>query len=488
MLGNRELTYLPHWLCDWATLIYFVAFGLCTLLFSPYPMPPQFALVSIITVLSFFLIGRALSVRWTLIDERRFIIAVIFLGIFIRLCFAIYMYYFNLDHYGEAYGNKGDVEGYIGAGLDCAEHIRNGDWKIYALLRSGKWMCAIDDTGYPIVLCIEYLLINSVSTVFWPFILKSILGGLCAIFIYNIASRHFGKGVARIAAFFIVFNPNLIYWCGSMMKETEMTFLCCWFVDRMDYVLNGPQKITIGGVLPVAIIGLSLFLFRSALGLTAFLAVLLNIVLSSGKVMSFAKKIIAGLFVIGVLFIGMGENIQNQTRNVVSQVSSNSQKGNMEWRANRVDKAGNKQKFARYASATVFAPLIFTIPFPTFNVANAEQIVQLQTSGGSYIKNILSYFVILSLFILLLSGEWRQHVFIIAYMCGYLGALVLSGYAQSGRFHMPIFPMLMLFAAYGVSLAHNNPKFKRWFNYVLFVEVLACIAWNWFKLAGRGLI
>ena len=88
----------------------------------------------------------------------------------------------------------------------------------------------------------------------------------------------------------------------------------------------------------------------------------------------------------------------------------------------------------------------------------------------------------------LASGEWRRHVFIIAYTCAYLVVLVFSGFAQSGRFHMPIWPMLMIFAAYGVQLAKTDKKMRRWFTYVLYMEVFVCLAWNWFKLAGRGMI
>ena len=52
--------------------------------------------------------------------------------------------------------------------------------------------------------------------------------------------------------------------------------------------------------------------------------------------------------------------------------------------------------------------------------------------------------------------------------------------------HIPA--MLMLFAAYGVQIAKGNARLRRGFAIVLVVEIFACIAWNWFKLAGRGMI
>ena len=92
------------------------------------------------------------------------------------------------------------------------------------------------------------------------------------------------------------------------------------------------------------------------------------------------------------------------------------------------------------------------------------------------------------LIILLITGKWRDHVFIIAYTCAYLGVLVFSSFAQSGRFHMPIWPMLMIFAAYGIQLARTHKRMRKWFTYILFAEVFVCLVWNWFKLAGRGMI
>jgi hypothetical protein len=283
----------------------------------------------------------------------------------------------------------------------------------------------------------------------------------------------------------------MIYWCGNMMKEAEMVFLVCLSVDLMDKALTRNSKLTITSLLPGLLAAFYLFFFRAALGMVMFLAVFAHVVMASGKVMGLGKKIIAGVLVGSTLVIGMGDSLRSRVDSVVETAQSSTsggQEADANWRANRVDGGGRKQSFAKYAGATVFAPLIFTIPFPTFNEANVSQVVQVQLAGGSYIKNILSFFVIMVMIMFLISGEWRRHVFIIAYTMGYLMCLVLSTFAQSGRFHMPVWPMLMLFAAYGIQIAKTNAKLRRWFPIVLVLEVVACIAWNWFKLKGRGMI
>lgn len=75
----------------------------------------------------------------------------------------------------------------------------------------------------------------------------------------------------------------------------------------------------------------------------------------------------------------------------------------------------------------------------------------------------------------------------LSFMMGYLIVLVMSTFAQSERFHQPAIPFEFMFAAYGLSIAVTKKKYKRWFTYWCALMFIACIAWNWFKMAGRGL-
>jgi 4-amino-4-deoxy-L-arabinose transferase-like glycosyltransferase len=345
-------------------------------------------------------------------------------------------------------------------------------------------MSAIDDVAYPMILGIEYLLAGGVSDVLIPYIVKSVLGAWCAIFIYRTTKRHFGEGAAHIAAIFVCLNPNIIYWCGTMMKEAEMVFFCCLAVDKFDEALSSNTQLTIKALLPGILSGFVLLFMRTTLGLALFGALMVHILLVDKRIISIGKKIFMGVLMVLVLSVVVGDHLMEQSKGYIEKAQSDYQHSNMEWRSER--EGGNS--FAKYASATVFAPLIFTLPFPTFNQAYEAQLLQVQLSGGYFIKNILSFFVIIVLAQLLITGEWRKHVLLIGYTCGYLVVLVFSGYAQSGRFHMPIWPMLMIFAAYGVQLAKSDKRMRKWFTYVLFAEVFVCLAWNWFKLAGRGII
>lgn len=484
----QPLLSVPRWLTSKSVLVFFIAFLACTVVYG-YPMELRLATVSSISVLIFFFAGQELTRQGIRQREKTFLRNVFWIGLLVHLAWVFFCYfYYNPDHYGKVYGNGADVEWYVPFAHDIAQWIKDGFPQSWNELCQ-QHLAKVDDQGYPIWLACIYLITGTwgdFGETLVPMLIKCLVSTYSAILIYRVAQRHYGDVVARMACVFVALNPNMIYWCGCMFKEGELVFLCCAFVNEMDKALNLSEKMTLKSTLPAALIGLTLFLFRGALGLVAFAAVFAQVVFASRRIMSAGKKALAGVLVAIVLAIGLGDSLRQRVHDTMETVQSGQQKTNMEWRANRKDGKGNS--FARYASAAVFAPLIFTLPFPTFNEASSEQVLQMMLSGGSYIKNILSFFVILSMFVMLFRSEWRQHVFIIAYTCGYLVCLVLSEFAQSGRFHMPIMPMLMLFAAYGISLVHQRKKWKLWYNLVLIVEVVACLEWNYFKLKGRGMI
>lgn len=491
-LRKGELT-IPKWIVGRSVVFFFAAMFACWVAFGYVP-PMELWLTAAVSVVLFFFAGDAMSRTWARTSEKRFLQHVFIAGLVVRLLWVLYCYFFfNMDHYGYIYGDDADTGWYMDFGKSLAKWLSGESHLINPNTQNTPMTLkqiidyhgsAIDDVGYPMWLGFVYLIVGVENDVFVPFVLKCILGAFCAISIYRVAKRHFGEGVARMAAIFVALNPNMIYWCGTMFKEVEMVFLCCIAIDNFDRVLTSGKRFTFQNLLPGMLAALALMFFRMALGLVVFLAVLAHIVMASNRVMSTGKKVLAGVLVGTVLLVAMGDRIRTKSQELIERAQSDKQNINMEWRANR--EGGNS--FAKYAGAAVFAPLIFTIPFPTFNQALESQLLQVQLSGGSYIKNIFSFFVIIVMFMMLISGEWRRHVFLLAYTVGYHVILVMSEFAQSGRFHMPVIPFLMLFAAYGIQIAKSNVKVRKWVPMVLVLEVVICLAWNWFKLKGRGMI
>ena len=266
-----------------------------------------------------------------------------------------------------------------------------------------------------------------------------------------------------------------------------MVFLAMLFAERADYI-SRQKRMSWISLLLLMLIPAYIFMIRTALAAVLVLAFFCALVLSSERIISWGRRtlliILAVVFVVMMFFssTGIGQEVMNMWSG-----GGSGQQANMEWRSVREGTRGVNQSFAKYAGAAVFAPIIFTIPFPTMNHIEGQE-NQMMIHGGNFVKNIVSYFTIMTLFVLLLSGKWRKHVLIGAILVGYLVVLVFSNFAQSERFHQPILPLLLMFAAYGISLLSQQKLFSKWYNYWCVIMFVAALAWNWFKLAGRGLI
>jgi hypothetical protein len=142
-------------------------------------------------------------------------------------------------------------------------------------------------------------------------------------------------------------------------------------------------------------------------------------------------------------------------------------------------------RLAKYGSAIVFAPMIIIAPIPTF-VNIEHQKVQMLLSGGYYVKNALAFFVIISLISFIRKRQLRKYILILSFFLAYLAILAQSRFALSERFHLPALIIFLILAAYGITQVDFKNK-KYYIPYLVFL-IIVIIGWNWFKLAGRGVL
>ena len=471
------LGYFPKIIAQKSVQCYIITLLIVTMLFFQHSLSLYLFVFGIVSVVGFFYGSFSLSKKWInllpkLYEKKLFKVAFI-----IRLIYVIFIYFLNYDLYGTFHeSNGGDIGFYMDTPLHAVSLV--GEYNIIDLWHS--WDIQYDDMGYMLYLLCLYLFISDISTVIIPLVIKALLGALTCVFISRMATNHFGRNVGYMTGIFCALQFNMIWWCGSMMKETEMLFILVYFLSSMDEIIT-KNKFSTQKIILLTLVGLSLFLFRTVLGLVAFAAILITLIMGSNRLRSASKRFLTIGLVTGVLIFVMADTFSEQIKDTLTASEDSYQEKNMEWRSTR--EGGNS--FAKYAGAAVFAPLIFTIPFPTMVYTQLDQEMQMQAHGGYFIKNVMSFFVIFVMFYLLKTKQWKHHLLPITFMCGYLSALVLSVFAQSGRFHLLIIPFEMMFAAYGISLL--NKKGIKWFQYALIFECVVCIAWSWFKLAGRGL-
>ena len=491
MISN-PYTYLPKWISNKAIMVYVAALLLVTGIYFRYSMPWYYMLSGAVAVIVFFFYGNKLTKKWgvdKVRSEKRFEKNIFWISFALRLGWVLLIYAIFQNYWGDAFGfENADAAFYDSVGRDFADGWRNGD--LVGVWNRALKYADISDLGYTVYLGLVYALTD--NSILAARLLKCVWSALTVVLMYRLAKRNFSENVGRMTAIFCMLWPNFWYYCSAHLKETEMVFLAVLFVEQADQMLR-THNFSAWKVVPILLISAALFTVRTPLALVTVLCLLFSVVMSSTRVAGWGKRIIIGLLTIALIVVTMGNAIQERTTDLVSQVRSGQQQSNMEWRSTR--EHGNK--FAKYAGKAIFAPMIFTIPFPTMIDTHSGQHVQALLNGGNFAKNILSFFVIFAMFTFLFSGRWREHLVPLSYMLGYLVVLAMSNFAHSERFHQPVMPMELMFAAYGIQQAlmgvpitkgiGSRATYKRWFMLWLGVMFVASVAWNWFKLAGRGL-
>ena len=482
-----QLPYIPKNVTNTAMLTYMAALLACSVLYNNYALEIRWMIFGIIEVVGFFFLSNHLSKSWINIRPKTFIKNVFWLGFALRVAWVIISYLLYQKWTGTAFSiGAADELVYDSSAREIAQGMRDGNWDLFGLAQfSMGAKSGISDLGYPIYLGIIYFIFF--DSILMARIIKAILGAWTAVLIYKLASRSFGEHVGRMTGIMCMLMPNLIYYCSFQLKEVEMVFLAMLFVERADALLRLP-KMPWRSLLLLMLIPAFMFMIRTALAATMVMGLALALLLTSGRVVKGWRRMMLIMVVVagGLVIVASESNILTDVRQMW-EVRGSTQQTFVEWTSQRRLDGGMSQRFARYAGASVFAPMIFTMPFPTMTETTGQE-NQKMIHGGNFVKNIVSIFTIAVLVFLLFSGTWRAHVLHASILCGYLLILVFSSFAHSERFHLPILTLHLMLAAYGISQIHRIPWLKRVFPWWCALMFVAALAWNWFKLAGRGMI
>lgn len=489
--GNRLMsgkafgfTTLPSWFATFSVGTYAISLLGVNLINSNYATEWYFWLFGIVWVAGFFFLSVKFSHEWSdryIRSERVFEKKLFATGLALRIAYAIFIYYFYINMTGvpHEYGSA-----------DSTEYIETARWFLEEWQADRLWRrltemsrSSLGDMGYPLCLLFPVSIIGDEGVVMLIQIIQSIIGSYTAVLIYRISKRSMNEDTARIAAIFCMLHPVLICYVGMTLKEVIMTCLVVWFIDMGDRMLR-ERKYTFVTIAPLVVVGLSLFLFRTVLGMIVFMALFFALVMMDNRIVSWGKKVALGTLITGVLLMAASENIMNEINKINFDEAQSQQRTSLELRYGEKKSKGVGNAFAKYAGTAVFAPLIFTIPFPTMVTTEGQEDMRL-IHGGNWMRNVMSGLVILAMLMLLLSGDWRKYTLPLAMLLGYLLMLSFTQFAHSLRFHIPVMPLEMMFAAYAIT--NMRKKHRNWYLIWCLLCIVMCFGWNWFKLAGRGL-
>lgn len=467
----------PNYISEKAVNYYLVLLFLISFAFFNNMMPLIWWLFGIIAVIAFFNGSKSLINKSLQISEKRFLKKIFWTAFIIRAIYAVIMYFLYYELTGTPFEFlAGDATFYDYIAGFGADRLLEGKFDLFSEFRTQDSKINFSDMGYPYMLSVIYVFVF--KSILAARIVKALLGAWMCILIYKIAIRNFDEKVARMSAIFCMLMPNFIYYTALHLKESEMVFLTVWFIERSDYLMRG-KDFTFKAILPILLIGGSLFTFRTALGATAMFSLFTTVFLTSKRVLKMQKKIVLGIWVVATIGFFIGGTISTEIEQLWE-----SRQGVKEAGMKEMETREGGNAYVKYIAGVSFAPLIFVVPLPTMINISFQQNQQL-LHGGYYVKNIMAFFIIIALFTIIKQKRWRDYLLLGSFIIGYLLVISFSRFAASERFHLPALPFLMILAAYGIT--QTTKKQQKYFDWWMMFIFIIIIGWSWFKLAGRGM-
>ncbi|MCK9508135.1 MAG: glycosyltransferase family 39 protein [Pigmentiphaga sp.] len=472
------LNYFPKYFTSKAVYLYMAALFVVSVLFFNKVMSLIWWLFGIGSVFGFFYYSNLLTRKWSVYPEKIFTKRLFKTALIIRITWVIVSYLLYIIMTGVPFEfSAADAHFYDEMGRYGSNLIWRGHFPTYIQMAKYAGTLDLSDYGYPLYLSLIYSLTG--KSILITRLIKAILSALTCLFAFRLTKRNFGEETGRMAAILCMLMPNLIYYVGIHLKETEMVFLAVAFLERADFAMRSTKLSFKNLILPV-LLAASLFFFRTVLGATALFAFATALMLSTKRAVKKKNRLVLILWVLLVMVYFLGGRLATEVEEVWADRNMNQQQS-LEWRAQR--EGGNQ--LARFATKSVFAPMIMVIPFPTM-IETPGQENQRLIHGGNYVKNIMAFFAMFALLMIIIDRKWRDYLLLGSYMLGYLLVVALSAFAHSERFHLPALPVLLIFAAYGISRQEN--KHKKYFTWWMMFIFVAIVGWSWFKLAGRGMV
>lgn len=470
------IPFFPKQISYRAIITYVIALIAVSVVFSEYAMKIGFMVLGMAFVVGFFLLTQSWSYDWNRISDRQYIGNVFCAALFLRLLWVVTSYFYYMDVTGTPFEiGAADSVSYHGDAKWLAAEPWSTTWHYYFF--SGPMSNGISDVGYPLYLMIVYRIFGPFVIV--PRIIKAFLSAWMCVLVYRLSARTFGEQVGRMAGIMCVLMPNLIIYCGYHLKETEMLFLEVAFLERMDNLLRN-REFKVGNLVLISLLAGSLFFFRTVLGAAAVFAIATAVLLTSSPAMkkNGRRFAIIGWGIICLIVIS-GGTLMTEIEGYWEQRDSNVVN-------KRIEQTSRGNKWAKYATGSVMAPMVLALPFSTMVDVDPMQVAQQTKHGGNYIRNFMAFFAIFAVFEAIRQKKWRDFVLIGAFVFSYLGVVSLSGFSNSERFLLPGIPCLIMMWAYGVSelRANSYRLLTPWCGVVVLME----IGWAFFKIGSRGLL
>lgn len=465
------IPFFPKQIAIKGIYLYLGTLAAVSIFFIRHAMSWDFLLMGVMWVVEFFLLSSYCDKKWQEISQAAFLRNIFLTALGLRWAWCLFAYIYYLFKTGIPFEfSAGDSIWYYEETMGNVHANLKDIWN-YLFVDTD----AISDSGYVFYLSLLSKLTG--ESILLPRLVNCLFSAATCLLIYFLAKRNISEEGGRMAAIFACFMPNFIFYCGTHLKEPFMLFLLVAYLERADYLIRSRKYNVLNIAVPV-LIAISLFSFRTVLGATAIFAFATAVVFTNTSVIGRNKRIMIIAWGVLAAVTLTGGTILNEAEGLWEDRDTNQD-------AKRSVQTLRGNQWAKYATGSVMAPMMFVLPFPTM-VDVDEQYNQQMISGGNFVRNFLGGFVLIALFsALFITKNWRNLSLIGSFVIAYLGIVSTSGFANSERFLLPALPVLLIMAAYGVTLldAKNYKFIKIWY----WVVPVMAFAWAFFKLGSRGL-
>ena len=465
------IPFFPKQIATKAIYLYLGALAAVSIFFIRHAMSLTYIIMGIAWVVGFFLLSSYCSRKWQDLPQKKLLRNLFLIALGIRVFWVFFAYIYYTVKTGIPFEfSAGDAIWYYEESVGNINTSWKDIWN-YLFIDTAS----VSDSGY--VFYLTFLAKIFGDSIILPRLVNTLFSAATVLLVYLLAKRNIGEEGGRLAAIFACFMPNLIFYCGLHMKETFMIFLIVAYLERADYLIRSKHYNVLNIALPV-LLALILFTFRTVLGAVAVFSFATALVFTNSSVIGKGKRIMLISWGVLAALTLTGGTIVNELDGLVEQRGINQSN-------KRLMQTNKGNQWAKYATGTVMAPMMFVLPFPTM-VDVDQQYTQQMLSGGNYVRNFLGGFVLIALFsAIFITKNWRNLSLIGSFVVAYLGIVSISGFSNSERFLLPGLPVLLIIAAYGVTLLNaKNYKFIKIWYWVVPVMVFA---WAFFKLGSRGL-
>lgn len=453
--------------------IYLLSLLIVSVWLRPYALKPLWMAWGIGTVCFFFLTTWFFHKQWRHDTQKKFIRKVFWTALGIRAVYvgAIILYYYYQTGLAMEY-QAADSMRYHQWAIALAKLAREGEFGIIFRWLNANTM-GFSDQGYILYLTSLYTCFD--NNILGPRLLKALMSAYMCVAIYKLASRSLGEKTGRLAAVIAVFLPHFIHYTGTYMKEIELIFLTTLALERMDYLIRSKRYTFWNIAFPILLTALT-FGFRTIVGMILILCFILFILFQERPLMTKKAKFITigavALVSLVFFFTPIGREML-----IIFRIN---------FLTGEVPPIKYEQmglKYAEYASGKYLAPGFFTLPLT--NLVEAANENQKMMNGTFFVKNYLAFFALWCIVVAFREKKWRNFGLIGSFAIIYALCIAFSFAFNSERYHLPVMPCLIIMAAF--AMMHFRKKDFAVFYAYSGLLVIAIVAWNCIKLAGRGL-